>query len=70
MEKICKNCKHIIPHVHEYIDDGWKYNAKCPKGKDKNGKLFTIPDRDTYTCDSFKESLINVEENNAKYNII
>lgn len=66
MEKVCVNCKYIIPHVHEYIDGGWKYNAKCPKKKNDNGKLFTIPDRNTYTCDNFKESLIDVEENNEK----
>ena len=70
MEKICKNCRHIIPHIHEYIDWGWKYSAKCPKKKDDDGRLFTIPDRNTYSCDSFEESLINVEENNEKYDVI
>ena len=67
MEKVCINCKHIIPHVHEFINDVWEYNAKCAKGKrSANGKLFTIPDRNTYSCDNFEESSINVEENNAK----
>ncbi len=54
MEKVCKNCKHIVPHVHEFIDNVWKYNAKCIKGKRSvEGKLFTIPDRDTYNCEDF-----------------
>ena len=56
-KEVCKNCKHIIPHVHEYIDNEWKYSAKCSRGKRSgNGKLFTIPDRDVYTCEDFKIS--------------
>jgi hypothetical protein len=55
---VCKNCKHIIPHVSEYIDGAWVYNAKCAKGKrSTDGKLFTIPDRNTYTCPDFEQSL-------------
>ena len=54
MGEVCKNCKHIVPHVHEYIDGIWEYNAKCAKGKrTAAGKLFTIPDRNTYTCEDF-----------------
>ena len=53
-EEVCKNCKHIVPHVHEYIENIWVYNAKCVKGKrSEGGKLFTIPDRNTYTCGDF-----------------
>ena len=54
MEKVCKNCKHIVPHVYEYIDDEWKHNAKCVKVC-KDGRLLTIPDRNTYTCEKFEE---------------
>ena len=57
MEEVCKVCKHIIPHVYEFIDDVWEYNARCAKGKrTSGGKLFTIPDRNTYTCDDFEKS--------------
>ena len=66
MEKICKNCRYIIPHIHEYVDGGWKYSAKCPKKTDDDGRLFTIPDRNTYSCDVFEESLINVNENEGR----
>ena len=54
IEKVCKNCKHIVPHVYEYIDDEWKHNAKCDK-RSEGGRLFTIPDRNTYTCKEFKK---------------
>jgi len=53
-EEVCKNCKHIVPHVHDYIENIWVYNAKCIKRKrSEGGKLFTIPDRNTYTCGDF-----------------
>ena len=55
MEKVCKNCKHIVPHVHEYIDHEWKYSAKCVKVCE-GGRLLTIPDRNTYTCEKFEET--------------
>ena len=55
IEKVCKNCKHIVPHVHEFINDVWEYNAKCTKVC-KDGSLFTIPDRNTYTCEIFEET--------------
>ena len=54
IEKVCINCKHIVPHVHEFIDNEWKHNAKCVKIC-KDGSLFTIPDRNTYTCEIFEE---------------
>ena len=55
-KEVCVNCKNIIPHVHEYIDGEWKYNAKCIKGKrSEGGKLFTIPDRNTYNCEDFEK---------------
>ena len=59
MEKVCVNCKHIIPHVTEFDKQGIKiYNAKCAKGRrSADGKLFTILDRYTYTCDDFEQSL-------------
>ena len=63
MEKVCKNCKHIVPHVYEYIDDEWKHNAKCVKVC-KDGRLLTIPDRNTYTCEKFEESS-NVSKESA-----
>ena len=54
MEEVCKKCKHIVPHVHEYIDGVWEENAKCVKGKrSDNGKLFTIPNKNTYNCEDF-----------------
>ena len=55
MEEVCKNCKHIVPHVYEYIDDEWKYIAECVKNT-VGGRLFTIPDRNTYTCEKFEKS--------------
>ena len=55
MEEVCKNCKHIVPHVHEYIDGEWKYIAECVK-KTVGGRLFTIPDRNTFTCEKFEKS--------------
>ena len=55
IERVCVNCKHIIPHVTEYIDGIREYNARCAKGKrSTSGKLFTILDRYTYTCDDFE----------------
>ena len=63
MEKVCKNCKHIIPHVHEYIENEWVYSAKCPKGKNKDGKLLTIPDRNTYTCEHFEKGTLYEKRN-------
>ena len=61
MEKVCKNCKNIVPHVYEYIDNEWKYYAKCIKVCE-GGKLLTIPDRDTHTCERFEESTIIKEK--------
>ena len=71
MEKVCINCKHIVPHVHEFINDVWEYNAKCAKGKrSANGKLFTIPDRNTYSCEDFAPlSSINCEKYEEKANV-
>ena len=54
MEKVCKNCKYIVPHVHEYIDNEWKYIAKCVKVCEGT-RLLTIPDKNTYTCEKFEE---------------
>ena len=54
MEKVCKNCKNIVPHVHEYIDNEWKYIAKCVKVCEGT-RLLTIPDKNTYTCEKFEE---------------
>ena len=51
---VCKNCKHIVPHVHQYIDNEWVYSAKCVK-RSESGGLFTIPDRNTYTCEKFEK---------------
>ena len=54
MEEVCKNCKYIVPHVHEYIDNEWKYIAsgdstdwKYPylKNKYKWFKLITLPNQ-------------------------
>ena len=55
MEEVCKNCKHIVPHVHEYIDGVWEYIAKCVKVCEGT-RLLTIPDRNTYTCEKFEKS--------------
>ena len=54
IEKVCNNCKHIIPHVTEHIDGIKEYNAKCAKNK-----LLTILDRYTYTCDDFTKGTNN-----------
>ena len=55
LKEVCINCKFIIPHVHEYIDNEWKYNAKCSKRSNKEtGKMLTIQDRNVYTCNDFK----------------
>ena len=54
MEEVCKNCKYIVPHVHEYIDNEWKYIAKCVKVCEGT-RLLTIPDKNTYTCEKFEE---------------
>ena len=56
MEEVCKNCMHIVPHVHEYINGEWKYIAKCTKICGTDGRLFTIPDRNAYTCEKFEKS--------------
>ena len=56
MEKVCKNCIHIVPHVHEYIDNVWKYSANCTKICGTDGRLLTIPDRNAYTCEKFEKS--------------
>jgi len=54
IEKVCNNCKHIIPHVTEHIDGIKEYNANCTIGKrSADGKLFTILDKYTYTCKDF-----------------
>ena len=54
--EVCKNCRHIIPHITEAIGGEWKYNAKCAKGKrSRDGKLFTLPDRETYFCEDFEK---------------
>ena len=60
MEEVCKNCKYIVPHVHEYIDNEWKYIAKCVKVCEGT-RLLTIPDRNTHTCEKFEESSV-IEE--------
>ena len=54
MEKVCVNCKHIVPHVHGYIDNEWKHNAKCTEVC-VNGRLFTIPNKNTYNCEKYEE---------------
>ena len=54
LEKVCINCMHIVPHVHEYIDNEWKYIAKCVKVCEGT-RLLTIPDKNTYTCEKFEE---------------
>tara|TARA_Y100000310_G_scaffold66387_1_gene61740 strand:+ start:3606 stop:3812 length:207 start_codon:yes stop_codon:yes gene_type:complete len=54
LEKVCVNCKYIIPHVHEYIDNEWKHNAKCAKVC-MDGRLFTIPNKNTYNCKIYEE---------------
>ena len=64
MEKVCKNCIHIVPHVHEYIDNEWKYIAKCTKICGTDGRLFTIPDRNAYTCEKFEKGTYFYEKSN------
>ena len=54
LEKVCINCRHIVPHVHEYIDNEWKYIAKCVKVCEGT-RLLTIHDKNTYTCEKFEE---------------
>ena len=54
LEKVWINCSHIVPHVQEYIDNEWKYIAKCVKVCEGT-RLLTIPDKNTYTCEKFEE---------------
>ena len=50
-DEVLEEC--VVP-FHEYIENIWVYNAKCVKRKrSEGGKLFTIPDRNTYTCGDF-----------------